>query len=69
MSENVIPLGGKKKYTNMGELLKDIAAENPTIKGGIVVLFDAEGKMNVLPVASQSQCAFAAADLLKKAAE
>lgn len=58
-----------KAYKDFGNLLIDIAKEMPHVKSGIIILFDEDDGIEVLPVCTLSQCAFAAADLLRKAAE
>lgn len=58
-----------KRYVDFQELMKDFPCTYPEVKSGIVIVFEDNGEMSVMPICTQSQCAFAAADLLKKAAE
>lgn len=58
-----------KRYTDFAPLLADIAKAHPDIKSGVIVLFDEDGAAQVLPVCTRSQMAYAAAIMLKEAAE
>lgn len=58
----------KKVYKDFGNLLRDIATEHAAAKEGIIVLFNEEGGINVLPVCTSAQCAMTAAILLREAA-
>lgn len=69
MSDNVLNFSKNKKYTNIKELIKDMQLEDKLTDDGILILFNKDGEMQVMPCCAQSQCSYAAADLLKKAAE
>lgn len=58
-----------KRYKDFGPLLADVAKEKSHIKSGIIVLFDEDGEINVLPCCELQQCSYAAAKLLQIAAE
>jgi hypothetical protein len=58
-----------KKYSDIKILVQDLMADYPDVTNGIIVLFNTDGEMLNYQCCTQSQCAFAAAELLKKAAE
>lgn len=68
---DVVKLPKSKFYTDIRELMKDLAVDEQfaNVSSGVIVLFDHEGSIQVMPCCTKQQCAFAAADLLKKAAE
>lgn len=62
--DNVTPFGRTKTYQHFGELLKDAAKDFSDIKSGIIVLFNEESGIKIMPVCTLAQLAFAAGRLL-----
>lgn len=63
---NITNLNIPKKYSDIKILIHDLLADYPDVTDGIIVFFDKDGAMLQYQVCTQSQMAFAAADLLVK---